>query len=300
LLFCGAVGGGLVWFFYQVGEEIVSLSQNWESIWNGILAVVNQLNQLTAQFLDYLPPDIQDFALEVSDRIFTWLKSIGTSLIPRTTSFAMGVPSVVVGIVFSLLGTYFISSDYPMIRSTVTDKLPPNVREFSSLFKKTFNAAFGGYIKAQLFLSLAVFIILVIGLSFMRLPYAILIALGFAIVDFIPIIGSGTFMIPWAIIDCVLGNWSDGLALLMIWGVIALFRRIAEPRVVGTQTGLHPVLALLSIYVGMRSFGVLGMVFAPVFLLVVINLIGSGIFHRVNTDIVLAARDIGAFLKNEK
>ena len=80
-----------------------------------------------------------------------------------------------------------------------------------------------------------------------------LIAFLLAVLDFIPIIGSGTVLVPWAVICFALGDWKKGTALLIIWGVVCIFRRLAEPKALGSQTGLHPVLSLLSIYVGMLS-----------------------------------------------
>jgi predicted PurR-regulated permease PerM len=107
-------------------------------------------------------------------------------------------------------------------------------------------------------------------------------------------------MIPWALIEISLGDWRTATYLLVIWGVIALFRRVAEPRFLGSQTGLHPVLSLLSIFVGMKAFGVLGMILAPTILLVILCVCASGVFDGVVYDINLAFQDLTAFLRNQK
>lgn len=300
LLICGALGGVLVWLFYKVGVEVASLSGNWEAIWNEIMDKVQQLSDLFSRYLDYLPPAIRETTLDFSDRILEWAKNTGTALIPKTTSFAMGIPSIALATIISIMATYFITADYPSIRASVASWMPPNVREFSGFVKATFHAAFGGYLRAEIFLSIIVFFILFLGFSILRQPYALLIAFLLAVLDFIPIIGAGTIMVPWAVIDFALGEWKHGIALLAVWGVIVLFRRIAEPRAVGSQTGLHPALSLLSIYVGMRAFGVLGMVFGPVVLMVLINVFSCGIFSNVNADIILAFHDLSYFLKGDK
>ena len=90
-------------------------------------------------------------------------------------------------------------------------------------------------------------------------------ALG--ILDFIPIVGAGTVMVPWSVILLVLGEWKRGVAFLAVWGVICLFRRMIEPKIVGDQTGLHPLLSLLAIYVGMKLGGVVAMILAATLLL---------------------------------
>ena len=130
--------------------------------------------------------------------------------------------------------------------------------------------------------------------------YSLLLALGFAVLDFIPLIGSGTVMVPWAIVDLLLGNYGHAIELMVIWGLIALFRRLAEPKVVGDQTGLSPILSLISIYIGMRLYGVWGMIFCPILLLVLLNLAGLGLFDGVRRDLKMAFWDIMAVLRGDR
>ena len=137
---------------------------------------------------------------------------------------------------------------------------------------------------------------LLAGFFLIRQPYGLLLALGLAVMDFIPIIGAGTVMVPWAFVDLFTGKLSAAVELMAIWGVIALFRRVMEPKFVGDQTGLSPLLSLVSIYVGMKLAGVLGMVFGPIVLLVLLNLAGMGMFRGLALDLTAAARDITALL----
>lgn len=298
LVICSALGGLLAWFLYRMGIEISTLMRDWANIWGGVLATFQQVYDLSSRYFNYLPPAARDVVINLSNRILIWLQNIGSSMIPRTTSWAMEIPSFALSTVFALMATYFLTADYPHIRSIVTEQLPKNVRNFGALVKNTFNAAFGGYLKAELILTVGVFFILGVGLALIHQSYAILIAFLLAVLDFIPIIGSGTVLVPWAVICFALGDWRKGSALLIIWGMVCIFRRLAEPKALGSQTGLHPVLSLLSIFVGMRTFGVLGMVFGPAVLLVIINICRSGVLRGVMDDLSLAAHDISALLKN--
>ena len=106
-------------------------------------------------------------------------------------------------------------------------------------------------------------------------------------------------MVPWAAIDLLAGNYSRAVAVIVIWGVVALFRRVAEPKFVGDQTGLSPILSLVSIYVGMRLAGVVGMILGPVVTLVVLNLLGLGLLDGWKADVRLAVRDMAALLRRE-
>ena len=79
-----------------------------------------------------------------------------------------------------------------------------------------------------------------------------MLAAALAILDFIPILGSGTVMVPWAVVDLLLGEFRHAVGLMAVWGMVALFRQIGEPKALGDQTGLPPLLSLASVYVGMK------------------------------------------------
>ena len=136
------------------------------------------------------------------------------------------------------------------------------------------------------------------GFVLTRQPYGLLLALGLAVLDFIPIVGAGTVMVPWAVVELITRNFSSAISLMVIWGIIALFRRAMEPKFVGDQTGLSPVLSLLSVYVGMKLGGVLGMILGPVLTLVVLNLAGMGLFRGLRADLSAAAWDVAAILSH--
>ena len=145
---------------------------------------------------------------------------------------------------------------------------------------------------------MGVFFILLTGFTLTGQPYGLLLAFLLAVLDFIPIVGAGTVMVPWAVVDLCLGNLRQAVELMVIWGVIALFRRVGEPKIVGDQTGLPPVVSLISIYVGMRLAGVLGMILAPVVCMVFLNICRLGVFTPVLEDLRLAAGDLAAFLRD--
>ena len=107
----------------------------------------------------------------------------------------------------------------------------------------------------------------------------------------------GTVMVPWAFVCLFTGNFATAFELMLIWGIIALFRRVMEPKFVGDQTGLSPILSLVSIYVGMKLAGVLGMILGPTVALIALNLAKLGLFDGVRRDITAAADDMMALLR---
>ncbi|WP_294521411.1 sporulation integral membrane protein YtvI [uncultured Pseudoflavonifractor sp.] len=303
ILIFTVAGGLLAALVYSVVSEVASLVMNWPAIWSGNLQpAITDLEGFLSGLFAGLPQQVNQTATDGLERLVAWLNEMIPELLSRAGSaagsFAFSIPSFVVALVIFVMATYFIASDYPRLRLMVTDRLSPGVRDFFGSVKRTAVAAFGGYVKAQLILSVVVFFILLAGFVVIRQPYSVLLAFLLAVLDFIPIVGSGTVMVPWAVADLFLGQYRHAVELMVIWGVIALFRRVAEPKVVGDQTGLSPILSLISIYVGMKIAGVAGMILGPVLCMVVINIGRLGVLDGVLSDLRLAAGDLAAILKN--
>lgn len=303
LLGFAAAGGLLFALGYSLFSEVSALLNNWEGAWNSFQEGVEAVGLWLDRLLTYLPVEVSDFFNDLLDRLWAalsdWVSGVMPVLGTWAGNFAMGLPAFAVAFIVFLMGTYFLTADYPRYRYLLTSRMPEEVRRFFGHIKHTALGAFGGYVRAEVIISVGVFAILLAGFLLIRQPYAVLLALILAVLDFIPIIGSGTIMIPWAAIDLLTGNWGHAVGLLVVWGVVCVFRRVAEPKAVGSQTGLSPILSLVSMYVGMRLAGVLGMILGPILCLVAINICRTGIFDGLVADLGLAVRDTAALLRRE-
>ena len=303
LLAFAAAGAILFGLGYSLFSEVSALLDNWEGSWDTLQTGADALGAWLDKLLAYLPAEVETFVNENLDQLWSafsgWVSSVVPMVGTWAGSIAMGVPSFVVALIVFIMAAYFITADYPHYRFLMADRLPPEVRSFVAHVKHTALGAFAGYVRAEVIISAGVFAILLVGFLFIGQPYAVLLALALAVLDFIPIIGSGTIMVPWAVIDLVTGSWTHALGLLVVWGIICVFRRVAEPKAVGSQTGLSPILSLISMYVGMRLAGVLGMILGPIVCLVAINVARTGIFDGLVADLALAVRDTAALLRRE-
>ena len=301
LLAFAAAGGVLFGLGYSLFSEVSALLNNWEGAWGSLQTGVDAVGTWLDKLLAYLPGEVETFINGNLDQLWTafsgWVSAVMPLVGTWAGNFAMGVPSFVVALIVFMMGAYFITADYPHYRFLMTDRLPPEVRGFFSHIKHTALGAFTGYVRAEVIISIGVFAILLAGFLLIGQSYAVLLALVLSVLDFIPIIGSGTIMVPWAVIDLLTGNWTHALGLMVVWGIVCVFRRVAEPKAVGSQTGLSPILSLISMYVGMRLAGVLGMILGPILCLVAINVARTGIFDGLCADLALAARDTAALLR---
>lgn len=301
LVLVGLAGGALGLLIYGLGSEVVSLAQNWEGLFAHGVAAFEELEGLFERFLTLIPTEITLITQTLGDKLVAWVQENMSGMLTVSAEYitnkAIKVPGFLLGLVIFLMGTYFLTADYPYLRTRFIQHTDDRALLFLGQMKKTVVAAFGGYLKAQLLLSLGVFGILLAGFLFTGQDYALLLALGLAVLDFIPLLGSGTVMVPWGVIALLTRDYSTALSVLLIWGVIAVFRRVAEPKIVGDQTGLSPILSLISIYVGMKLGGVPGMILGPILVLVVLNLAGIGMFHNLRMDLAMAMDDILELLR---
>ena len=301
------IGGALFGLSWMAVDQIRSLFDNRQSLLdellNGVVNVINSVGGWLEGMGNFVPQGFITTSEDLMAALAGWVQGLDydrwlTQMAGQAPSMVTNVSGFAVALIVFMMASYFITGDYPRLRQEFTDRVPMMARDFCRSVKNIFMSAFGGYIKSQLILSTGVFLILGVGFFLMGQPYGLLLAFGLAVLDFIPIIGAGTVMVPWAVIDMVLAQYNEAAALMAVWGVIVVFRRFAEPKVLGDQTGLSPILSLVGIYVGMKVGGVLGMVVGPLLLLVCINLTKLGIFQPVLDDLTLAAGDINAILRS--
>lgn len=302
ILIFALVGGALFGFGYTIVAEVRQLAGSWETIWADFQQVLASVSAFFSDFFKMLPDDLEVQALDLLAQAEEWLYTVIPTILAgaasRAGSFAMNLPGWGLGVIFFIMGWYFITADYPRLRHLFTTRIPDGLRRNLSHLKDTALGAFGGYVRAQLILSAGVFAILLVGFLIIGQGYALLLALLFSVMDFIPIIGSGTIMVPWAVYNVLVGDFRHAIELMVVWGFILIFRRVAEPKVVGDQTGLSPILSLISIFVGMRLAGVAGMILGPVLCMVVISVVRGGMLSGVAADLRMAGRDISAILRN--
>ncbi len=307
VLVFAVIGGALFGLGWAAVDQVISLFDNRQSLLDqlldGLVNVINSVGGWLEGLGNLVPQGVITTSEDLMNALIGWAQGLDydhwlTQMAGQAPSMVTGVSNFAVAVVVFMMASYFITGDYPRLRFELTDRVPMVTRDFCRSVKNIFMSAFGGYVKSQLILSAGVFLILTIGFLLMGQPYGLLLAFGLAVLDFIPIIGAGTVMVPWAVVDMILANYGEAAALMAVWGVIVLFRRFAEPKVLGDQTGLSPILSLVGIYVGMKLGGVLGMVVGPLLLLVCINLVKLGIFRPVLDDLALAAGDIRAILRS--
>ncbi len=208
----------------------------------------------------------------VLDQNLTAFFSDGTALVNRALGYGISlagnllshIPDGALMLGTGIISSFLLSAKLPRIRLWWHRLLSrERLKPLLAALKGAREAA-GGYLLAQLKLAGVTLVILILGLVLLRVPYAPLWALGIALVDAFPILGTGTVLLPWAAGCLVLGDTARALGLLGIYVTVSLTRSILEPRFIGRHLGLDPLVTLMALYAGYKLWGIGGMLIAPV------------------------------------
>lgn len=212
-------------------------------------------------------PGFEAFCAWLDNAVRTAVEGMVTRLSKALSEGALlavrGLPTALLFTVVLLLSCYYLAADDGHIGDALASRLPAGLRSRLPRWRESAGRFFRRYLRAYLLIALVTFSEMLAGLFCLHKPYPLLFAVLIAFVDLLPVFGTGTVLIPWAVIDFVTGNVPAGFGLLVLYGVSLLVRQIIEPRLVGDSLGIHPLLSLVAVYAGFRLFGLAGMILSP-------------------------------------
>ncbi len=255
----------LVYGVNQIFSLASQLPKNQQKIITDISNLLTKLKELYPR----LPPESLGYLESILSNVFASLQSMITKTLNAILTWAASVPSLLIVLLITLLATYFISKDRLRIANTILQLLPQNwQKDFKIAATKAIREIIG-FIKGQIFLSLLTLLLSMIFLGFfLKSPYWMVLAVILAILDMIPVLGPGLILLPWGIIALFLGYMKVTWVTLVLYVVIIVTRQGLQPKILGSYTGIHPLLMLFSIYAGLMIFGVWGLFLGPIILIV--------------------------------
>ena len=200
----------------------------------------------------------------LSNAIDSIVSSIGAYIPSLAVNIVAKIPSILFFIVVFLISAFYFSTDRDTISRGFSSFLPDSWQRRLPAVKERLKKTVTGYLKAYFLIMLLTFTEIFIGLSVLGVNYALLLAILIAVVDILPIIGTGTILIPWAIFSFLTSNVGLGTGLMILYGVVMIVRQIAEPKIVGNSIGLHPLATLAAVYLGIKFAGFLGIFIGPI------------------------------------
>ncbi len=219
---------------------------------------------------------IQNSATDLLNTVTIWLNSF----LKRALEWVTSIPTIGVYLTITFLSLYFICTDKVYIIDQIEHHFPEIWVKKLYKHLKEIVSVLGKYLKAEATLVLISFIISLIGLYIFKfaglnVSYPLLYAIGVGFVDALPIFGSGTVMLPWAIISACNGDITLAISVLVLWIIMSIVRQFIEPRIVGNHIGIHPIFTLIAMYTGFRLSGVIGLFIGPIALIILKNIFGG-------------------------
>lgn len=267
---------------YQIAEEI-------SSFFTSLVLNIDEQLMLNSNFseidaiINLLPFNLSDTVLKfnkiISDNLINIIKSFALSASSYLTYVATKLPNLLIAFIITIVASFFFCMDYDKIKSYIKGIFSDNHQKIISETKKYTIDTIFKMIKSYTIIIFITFIELSLGMLFLGVKFPFIIAAIIAFVDILPVLGTGTILIPWSIIEFLMGNWSMGIKILAIYAIVTIIRNIIEPKIVGNQIGLHPVITLVSMYVGLQTFGILGIFLFPIIILILRQLNKNGLIN---------------------
>ena len=277
------LAGDLPNILEQIGVELTQLSTKIRTLSSDMPEPVEQfINNL----LDSINRNLIEF--ELGENTLTF--SVASNLAQNIAEFFLTI-------IITILSAYFFIAKRDEITSSFKNILPSSVVEGWHFIYDNFTKAVGGYFKAQFKIMIVLSIIMFAGFEILSVSYSFLLALGIALLDFLPVFGTGAVLWPWALLDMLSGDYFRAVGLIVIYLICQVIKQLLQPKMVGDSIGISPLSTLVFLYIGYRLYGVIGMIIGVPLGMVVVNLYRIGMFDRLIRGFKIIIHDLNEFRK---
>lgn len=288
------------WLIEQVGGLIGALPD----MWSGMESDLNDIGHKFGLLFNKLPTDVKEgFAVaadSIGKSLGDFFGKLSTPTIEAAGSFARQLPSMFIGLIMALLSAYFFVAERNIIGDWFRRHTPAVIQIRFRTVRRSLRKSVGGYLKAQLKIEVWMYLLLLIGFGLLKVNYFALIALVIAFMDFLPFFGTGTVLIPWAVIRVLTGDFKMAIWLLIMWGVGQLARQLIQPKIVGDSIGVPPLPTLFLLYIGYKIGGIVGMIIAVPLGLLIYTMYQEGAFDTTKNSLLILVSGINRFRRLKK
>lgn len=263
-----------------------------------------QMNVLSDKILymaKSLPAGIQKIINDFIISIGTSLNQLSSGIKPFSVdSFQNLFKNIAEGFlitIISILSAYFFIVERDKIVAKINMVMPKSMQDNCNIIYENFKTAIGGYFKVQFKIMLVITVIMFVGFEILDVRYSILLALGIAFLDFLPVFGTGAVLGPWAIINMLMGDYMKSIGLVVIYLICLTLKQLLQPKMVGDSIGMSPLATLIFMFIGYRLYSVIGMIIGIPIGMALVNMYRIGMFDRLIRGIKIIFHDINEFRK---
>ena len=283
-----SVIAGICFLIYVIGnrlvKEFLGFLRIMPDMWHDMEVEFVGFTQKWSKVIDSLPKEVVEKAEGLGETIGNEVSVIvGELSVPTADAlgrFAGNIPGIFIAVIMCLLSAYFFVAEKDYVFYIFKKIMPSSWAKKCLLLKQTTIDVIVGYLKAQFKIEIWVYLIIAAGLMFLKVRYGYLIAIPIALLDILPVFGTGTVLVPWTIFKLLTGDYMYALGLLIIWGVSQLIRQIIQPKMIGDSMGMPPIPTLILLYVGYKFAGVVGMIVSVPLGILVLAMNDAGFFDN--------------------
>lgn len=226
-----------------------------------------------------------------------WIGTLSEPTVEVAGNVAKSIPSVFIGMIVMIISAYFFVAEREEVIAWVKKVTPRPVEDRMAMVISNLKYAIGGYFKAQFQIMLVLGTIMFVGFTILGVKYAIVLAILFAFLDFLPFFGTAITLVPWAIYNLLGHNYKMAVGLVVLYVLTQLIRQLIQPKLVGDEVGLKALPTLVLLYLGYKVGSIWGMIFAVPIGMIVINMYHAGAFDYILDDVKILIRGISKLRK---
>lgn len=220
---------------------------------------------------------LNDFLTEAFDAFSSKITTFFSAVM---TDIAANIPRFLLGVIITMVASFYIAKDFERLikfsKGLIKEVTYNKIVIIKNIIMESVVKITAGY----LLIMLITFAELIFGLFLLKIRYFIIIAALISIVDLLPVLGTGTVIIPWALFSLVCGDTVRGIGLIVIYTVITIIRNFIEPKIIGKKIGINPLFTLVSVFLGMKTAGIAGMIIVPVTFITIIKYYKKQLHHE--------------------
>lgn len=274
-VFFGVFGVIIVFVSYQLILEIGKLVQLLPDYYSTVEGFIQHYISDLQILIFKLPPEIRENLESNLNQLYEALKGMLIVVKNYIVSTISILPSLILNLVIIFITSYFFSKDKETLVSYFFDLIPSPLTEKLNILEGEVMATLIKLIKTQLFLVAISTLLTIFGFYALRVDYALILGLVCGFLDIFPIIGPSLIFLPWILYDFISGNTAFGIMLMLLYVFVLGTRQWLQAKYFGETIGLHPIPTLISIYIGLKVFGITGLIVGPLIIVILRGIINA-------------------------
>lgn len=285
-------------------HEGIQLAQDAPALFESFSNEIRQTILGLENVLTMLPDSVRQGILNGLDNLSASVSDMTASLyspaMEMAGSLARSIPNILVYTVVTLMSAYYFLADYDKLIAAAKTKMPDVFVWVVRFIRRKSGEIVGGYFLAQFRIMIVIAVILAVGLTMLKVSYSGLVAFLIAFLDFLPIFGTGTVLLPWALLKLLNGAYGTAVFLLILYGLTQLVRQLIQPKLLGASMGMDPFLTLLFLYIGYKLDGFTGMILSVPVGLILLEVVRLGAYDGLVDGVMTLYREGRTLMKQAR